>query len=70
MNNGNGKKENQECSIVSTRLPIQVQLQCAPAFSLVDAGAGLGWLVLVFRERKTLLAGWFWLAASEQEQLN
>jgi len=27
------------------------------ACSLVGAGAGLGWLVLVFYERKTLLAG-------------
>lgn len=33
MYNGNGKKENQECSIVSTRLPIQVPLQCAPYFA-------------------------------------
>jgi len=32
------------------------------ACSLVGAGAGLGWLVLVFCERKTLLAGWFGLA--------
>jgi len=27
------------------------------AYSLVGAGAGLGWLVLVFCEKKTLLAG-------------
>ena len=29
------------------------------ACSLIGAGAGLGWLVLVFCESKTLLAGWF-----------
>jgi hypothetical protein len=28
MYNGNGKRENEECSIVPTRLPIQVPLQC------------------------------------------
>ena len=34
--------------------------------SLVGAGAGLGWLVLVFCERKTLLAGWFGLAETNK----
>ena len=32
------------------------------AYSLVGFWAGLGWLVLVYCERKTLLAGWFRLA--------
>jgi len=36
------------------------------ACSLVGAGAGLGWLVLVFCERKTLLAGWFGLAETNK----
>jgi len=34
--------------------------------SLVGAGAGLGWLVLVICERKTLLAGWFGLAETNK----
>ena len=34
--------------------------------SLVDAGADLGWLVLIFCERKTLLADWFGLAETHQ----
>ena len=35
---------------------------------LVGAGAGLGWLVLVFCERKTLLAGWFgWLKLTSEQ---
>ena len=38
------------------------------ACSLVDAGAGLDWLVLVFCERKTLLAGWFGLAETNKHQ--
>ena len=38
------------------------------ACSLVGAGAGagLGWLVLVFCERKTLLAGWFGLVETNK----
>ena len=36
------------------------------AYSLVGAGAGLGWLVLVFCEKKTLLAGWFGLAETNK----
>ena len=36
------------------------------ACSLVGAGAGLGWLVLVFCERKTLLTGWFGLAETNK----
>ena len=36
------------------------------ACSLVGAGAGLGWLVLIFYERKTLLAGWFGLAKTNK----
>ena len=36
------------------------------ACSLVGAGAGLGWLVLIFCERKTLLAGWFGLAETNK----
>jgi len=36
------------------------------ACSLVGAGAGLDWLVLVFCERKTLLAGWFELAETNK----
>ena len=36
------------------------------ACSLVGAGAGLGWLVLVFCERKILLAGWFGLAETNK----
>jgi len=36
------------------------------ACSLVGVGAGLGWLVLVFYERKTLLAGWFGLAETNK----
>ena len=36
------------------------------ACSLVGAGAGLGWLVLVFYERKTLLADWFGLAETNK----
>ena len=36
------------------------------ACSLVGAGAGLGWLVLVFCERKTLLADWFGLAETNK----
>jgi len=38
------------------------------ACSLVGAGAGLGWLVLVFCERKTLLAGWFGLVETSQHE--
>ena len=34
--------------------------------SLIGAGAGLGWLVLVFCERKTLLAGWISLAETNK----
>ena len=33
---------------------------------MVGAGACLGWLVLVFCERKTLLAGWFGLAETNK----
>jgi len=33
---------------------------------VVGAGAGLGWLVLVFCERKTLLTGWFGLAETNK----
>jgi len=33
---------------------------------LVGAGAGLSWLVLVFCERKTLLADWFGLAETNK----
>jgi len=36
------------------------------ACSLVGVGAGLGWLVLVFCKRKTLLAGWFGLAETNK----
>ena len=36
------------------------------ACSLVGAGAGLGWLVLIFCEKKTLLAGWFGLAETNK----
>jgi len=38
------------------------------ACSLVGAGAGAGldWLVLVFCERKILLAGWFGLAETNK----
>ena len=36
------------------------------ACSLVGAGAGLDWLVLIFCERKTLLAGWFGLAETNK----
>jgi len=36
------------------------------ACSPVEAGAGLGWLVLVFCERKTLLDGWFGLAETNK----
>jgi len=41
-------------------------LNCSRACSLVDAGAGLGWLVLVCCERTTLLAGWFGLAETNK----
>jgi len=34
--------------------------------SLVGFWAGLGWLVLVYCERKTLLAGWFGLAETNK----
>ena len=34
--------------------------------SLVGASAGLGWLVLIFCERKILLAGWFELAETHK----
>ena len=36
------------------------------ACSLVGFWAGLGWLVLVYYERKTLLAGWFGLAETNE----
>ena len=36
------------------------------AYSLVGLWAGLGWLVLVCCERKTLLAGWFGLAETNE----
>ena len=36
------------------------------ACSLVGAGTDLDWLVLVFCERKTLLAGWFGLAETNE----
>ena len=36
------------------------------ACSLVGFWVGLGWLVLVYCERKTLLAGWFGLAETNQ----
>jgi len=36
------------------------------ACSLVGFWAGLGWLVLVYCERKTLLAGWFGLAETNK----
>ena len=36
------------------------------ACSLVGAGTGLGWLVLIFCERKTLLAGWFGLTETNK----
>jgi len=41
---------------------------CRPqrACSLVGAGVDLGWLMLVFCEKKTLLAGWFELAETNQ----
>ena len=45
--------------------PIPSGIRCG-ACSLVGAGAGLGWLVLVFCERKTLLAGWFGLAETNE----
>jgi len=35
-------------------------------YSLVGAGAVLGWLVLIFYERKTMLAGWFGLAENNK----
>ena len=37
-----------------------------PACSLVGFWVGLGWLVLIYYERKTLLAGWFGLAETNQ----
>jgi len=45
-----------------------VQVDCClySACSLVDFWAGLGWLVLVYCERKTLLAGWFGLAETNK----
>jgi len=43
-----------------------IRIRCHWACSLVDAGAGLGWLVLVFCERKTLLANWFGLAETNK----
>ena len=36
------------------------------ACSLVGADAGFGWLVLVFCDRKTLLAGWFGLVETNK----
>ena len=36
------------------------------AYSLVGLWAGLGWLVLVCCERKTLLADWFGLAETNK----
>jgi len=36
------------------------------ACSLVGFWAGLGWLVLICCERKTLLAGWFELAETNK----
>jgi len=42
------------------------QMSRYSACSLVGFWAGLGWLVLVYCERKTLLAGWFGLAETNQ----
>ena len=36
------------------------------ACSLVGAGAGSGWLMLIFYERKILLADWFGLAETNK----
>ena len=49
---------------------IYMRLNCVmnayTACSLVGAGAGLDWLVLVFYERKILLADWFGLTETNQ----
>jgi len=49
-------------SLGTLHLVCKQQMAC----SLVGAGAGLCWLVLVFCERKTLLAGWFGLAETNK----
>ena len=43
-----------------------LNLRRSTACSLVDFWAGLSWLVLVYCERKTLLAGWFGLVETNK----
>jgi len=57
---------NLQCHISAHLMETFEQVMPDWACSLVGVGAGLGWLVLVFCERKTLLAGWFGLVETNK----
>ena len=46
---------------------VYIQVLVYSAYSLVGFWAGLGLLMLVYCERKTLLADWFWLAETNKQ---
>jgi len=61
------RSHNHTCAVCQLVYEVITGLQqTQTACSLVGFWAGLGWPVLVYCERKTLLAGWFGLAETNK----